>query len=799
MIYVVTKIRHSTFYIYLLVFFLFNILVVKSMGSTVSGVVFDKGTGECLINATIIDVNKKVGVYSNEYGFFSIDVREDSIVQLECRYVGYKTCKKTIRMDGDTSIIFKLEQGVNIDEVIVKADNSFLSYSHKPGVSEMKGDVITQIPSLLGEYDLARVLQLKPGVQSGKEGTGRLFVRGGSAGQNLVLLDGVPVYSPNHIAGFISVFNPNMVNYLKLYKSGFPPRLGGRSSSVLDVRMKDGNMKESSGSFSMGTITGNFYYELPISKDTSSLLIAGRRTIFDLFLMGYILLDTDGKSNAGYNLWDVNVKYNKKIDDKTRLYVSFYKGQDKFFRRNKDNGHDINETKYKHVYNNAWGNTVASLRLNKIYSNKLFSNYTLGFSNYSYHIKEKVEVLSGGDGTRMSLFRSKVSDFILSANYQYLFNNKHAFDFGFQANLHGYLPTHNQSYWEEDNITFNDSIWGGEVSFSPEIALYFSDHYQIGSGLAADVGIRAVAYFFDGNKNWSIEPRLSLNYKLNRNLFLGMSYDRMGQFTHLVSSTQQSLISDIWIPSTKNILPEKSNQYSLGGEYLFPGKQEYTLTIDVFYKQLYNLVENVSGLSFYGTGSKWNDLVLGGGEGKAYGAELLIEKKKGRINGSIAYTLSKNMRKFNGINRNEWFPYRYDRRHEVSIMLDYELNKHVKLAANWVFMSGEAASLPQYKYLIDIQQFDIESVSVGDKYDQAFYSKSRNSFRMPAYHRLDFSLNIERDVYRGRRTWSVGLYNAYNQMNSYYMYYDEDDKSGVKLYSVTLFPIMPSISYRLEF
>lgn len=232
---------------------------------------------------------------------------------------------------------------------------------------------------------------------------------------------------------------------------------------------------------------------------------------------------------------------------------------------------------------------------------------------------------------------------------------------------------------------------------------------------------------------------------------------------------------------------------------MFPGKQEYTLTIDVFYKQLYNLVENVSGVSFYGASSRWNDLVLGGGEGKAYGAELLIEKKKGRINGSIAYTLSKNMRKFNGINRNKWFPYRYDRRHEVSIMLNYELNEHVKIAANWIFMSGEAASLPQYKYLIDIQQFDVESVSVGDKYDQAFYSKTRNSFRMPAYHRLDFSLNFERDVYRGRRTWSVGLYNAYNQMNSYYMYYEEDDKSGVKLYSVTLFPIMPSISYRLEF
>jgi hypothetical protein len=312
----------------------------------------------------------------------------------------------------------------------------------------MKGDVITQMPSLLGEYDLARVLQLKPGVQSGKEGTGRLFVRGGSAGQNLVLLDGVPVYSPNHIAGFISVFNPNMVNYLKLYKSGFPPRLGGRSSSVLDVRMKDGNMKESSGSFSMGTITGNFCYELPMSKDTSSLLIAGRRTIFDLFLMGYILINTDGKSNAGYNLWDVNVKYNKKIDDKTRLYISFYKGRDKFFRRTKDKGHDIDETKYKHVYNNAWGNTVASLRLNKIYSNKLFSNYTLGFSNYSYHIKDKVEVLSGREGSRMSLFRSKVSDFLLSANYQYLLNNRHSLDYGFQANLHGYLPTHNQSFWE---------------------------------------------------------------------------------------------------------------------------------------------------------------------------------------------------------------------------------------------------------------------------------------------------------------------------------------------------------------
>lgn len=765
----------------------------------VSGVVRDAGTGERLINATIIDIQQQIGVLTNEFGFFSMKIDNDSTVQIECRYVGYKSSFVLLEAVLDTFIVFNMEQGIDIEEVLVTSDRAFNIEAHLPGVTGMRGEEIGRMPSLMGEPDLARSLQLMPGVQAGKEGTGGLFVRGGSPGQNLVMLDGMPVYSPNHIAGFVSVFNPVSVNYIKLYKGGFPAQFGGRTSSVLDVRMNEGNMQKKSGSYSFGTITGNFCYESPILKDTSSFLIAGRRTILDLFVMGYILMDTNGESTAGYNLWDVNLKYNKKINDKTRLYLSFYKGQDQFFKRTNDNSQ--NDYRLKSRYNISWGNTVASFRLNKVYSGKWFTNYTLGFSNYRYQVKDIINMIgkSPDKGENFNYFKSSVSDLLFSADNQFLLNSDHSFNFGIQSNFHLYSPVQNQAYWKADEVVLYDSIWGANNVYSPELAAYFSDKYRIGLKLIASIGGRVVAYLFDDISEWSFEPRMSFNYKVNKSLLVSLSYDRMAQFTHLVNSTEQTLPSDMWFPSTKNILPEKSNQYSLGAFYSFSKKQNYSITFDLYYRQMYNLIESSNGLSFKGADDDWSNMVVGNGSGKVWGAELYAERKTGRFTGSVAYTLSKNMRHFDNFNKGEWYPYRYDRRHELTIMLNYEINEHMNFALNWVYMSGEATTLPTYKYLLDVQQFYYESVTYDETFSEVFYSEGRNSFRMPAYHRLDFSLNIEHEVGRGIRTWSLGLYNAYNRMNSYYLYYDRDKQNDVKLYSVTLFPIMPSISYSLKF
>ncbi len=789
--------RFVWFFLFVL-YFLMPVFA-NAQSVTLSGVVCDAETGERLINATVINNRRQIGVLTNEYGFYSIKIDGDNAVQIECRYVGYKSHFVIVEAVRDTFINFNMEKGIDIEEVLVTSDRAFNLEVHQPGITGMKGEDIIRMSSLMGEPDLARSLQLMPGVQAGKEGTGGLFVRGGSPGQNLILLDGMPVYSPNHIAGFVSVFNPVPVNYLKLYKGGFPAQFGGRTSSVLDIRMRDGNMQKHSGSYSYGTITGNFCYEGPIRKDTSSFLIAGRRTIFDLFVMGFILLDTNGESTAGYNLWDINLKYNKKINDQTRFFMSFYKGQDQIFKRTSDNSQ--NDYLLRRRYNNSWGNTVASFRLNKIYSSKLFANYTFGFSNYRYQIKDVINMIgeSPNKGKNLNNFKSSVSDFVLSADYQYMFNDKHSFNFGLQTNFHMYSPIHNQAYWKADEVVLYDSIWGANNVFSPELAAYFADTYRIGYKLTASIGGRIVTYLFDEISEWSLEPRMSFNYKVNRSMLVSLSYDRMAQFTHLVNSTEQSLPSDMWFPSTKNILPEKSNQYSLGTFYTFTRTNDYNLSFDLYYKQMYNLVENSEGLSFRGAGSDWSKMIVGNGSGKAWGAEFFAERKTGRFTGSIAYTLSKNMRKFDNLNNAEWYPFRYDRRHELAIMLNYKINEHVNFALNWVYMSGEAATLPKYKYMLDVQQFYNENVTSGETFSKVFYSESRNSFRMPAYHRFDFSFNFEREVYRGIRTWSLGLYNAYNRMNSYYLYYDKDKQGEIKLYSITLFPVMPSISYSLKF
>jgi hypothetical protein len=788
--------------IIIILFILFRNISFAQHTISLSGFVTDKISGEVLINATIANTKKFTGVMANNYGFYTMKIEADEDVFITCSYVGYQSQQMVINLSKDTTINFKLEKEAEIDEVVIKAGNSNL-YKIQPvtGIIEMKADMARKLPTLLGEADLTRMLQLKPGVQNGNEGSGGLFVRGGTTDQNLILLDGMPVYNPGHLGGFISIFNPSSVNYIKLYKGGFPARFGGRLSSILDVRMKNGNLKHSESFVSVGTITTSFSWETPIRKDTSSIIIAGRRTLFDLFVSGYNYLDTNGKYNGGYNLWDLNLKYNKKIDDKTRIYLSFYKGKDKIFSTWNDKySHNDTVSNYKGKYKLSWGNTMASYRINKVYSGKVFADYTIGVSDYRYGITndykvKKEKILVNHDYTS---FVSSITDFIFSPDYEFLINNKHSLQFGLQGVIHYFSPCENKIEQTIKEVVYKDSIWGAKKITVPEMAVYGSDVFTITPKLSTEIGIRYVVFFLKDKPVQKLEPRIVGNFQLNNNISIKGSYSAMSQFTHLISASDQSLPSDFWLPSTGKIPPERSMQLSIGTFWTFNLKQDFEFSFDSYYKKMDDLVEIKGGTSFIKSGADWENQIYSNGKGKVWGAEFMLEKKTGKTTGWIAYTLSKNVRKFDEINKGNWLPFKYDRRHQISIVVCHEFNDHINLSANWIFMTGAPATLAKYKYLINTQEFYQGNIGDGT-YDEVYDYQGRNSFRTPAYHRLDLNINFIKKFDDQTRTWSVGLYNAYNHYNSYYLYFGKNKNGETKLFSLTLFPIMPSISYSYKF
>lgn len=781
---------------------LFSISSHAQYKATLSGFVTDAETREVLINATIADISNYVGVVTNNYGFYSLKNNGANELQIECSYVGYQPQVIKINLLRDTVVNFQLKRGIEINEIVVTSEHRS-RYQNQPstGVIEMEASMVKKLPTLLGEADLARMLQLMPGVQSGKEGSGGLYVRGGTNDQNLVLLDGMPVYNANHIGGFISIFNPSAINHVKMYKGGFPAKYGGRLSSILDINMKNGNMQNKEGNFTMGTLTSSFSYECPIIKDTSSLLIAGRRTVYDLFVTAYNYMDTNGESNGGYNLWDINVKYNKILANGSRIFYSFYKGRDKVYRSSRDKSEEDGVIyKYTQKYSNSWGNTTASVRLNKIYGQKVFANYTLGVANFNYQINEKMNAKSRGEivGQSKSLFISSITDYSFLADYEYLIDKNHFLQFGAQSTIHHFSPSENTMSRTENIATSYDSVWGAEDIYVPDISLYLSDQYQITPKLSADLGLRLSTFFVEDKPIVKLEPRIVGNYTLSDNASLKFSFSKMSQFTHLISTSDQSFPSDFWLPSTTTIVPEESTQLSFGAFMKAKKKHEYEFSVDLYYKKLEHLVELKGGTSFIQSSSDWANQILSNGNGYVYGSEFLIEKTTGKTTGWVAYTISKNMRKFDEVDNGRWYPFRYDRRHELSIVLNHEINDHVNFSAVWVFMSGEAATLAQYKYIMNTLQFDGEK-DIYAGYGEAYYYNGRNAFRTPPYHRLDINFNFVKEMYYGTRTWSIGLYNAYNKYNPYYLYMGKNSKGEPKLYSFTFFPIMPSISYSYKF
>ncbi len=757
-----------------------------SAQTSINGTVTDAENGETLIGATVEAVPNLAGVSTNEYGFYALSVPIQSVDSVTLRFssIGYDA--QTIRVKTGTSqrINVALKPGGKLlSEVVIEANElEERIKSTEMSVATLSTRQAKAVPALFGEVDVIKILQLKPGITPGSEGTTGLFVRGGNSDQNLIILDEAVVYNANHLFGFFSTFNSDAVKDLKVYKGGFPAQYGGRLSSVIDVRMKEGNNKEFTGAGGIGLISSRLTLEGPIQKDKSSFIVSGRRTYAD------IITRAINKRNEGkdidpipdYYFYDLNTKVNFTLSEKDRLYISGYFGRDVF--------DFINES---FDFRFDWGNATGTARWNHIYGPKLFSNTTLTFSDYRYRIKNAFQGFSFSLG-------SNVKDANAKVDFYYSPNSKHTLRFGGNATHHTLNVARLKFKSDDGEINFES----GRDYYGAEGGLYAADEYTATQKLKLSYGLRLSGWLNGRTTYGGIEPRMAANYQLSNRWSVKASYSRMFQYVHLLASSGLSLPTDIWYPSTEGVKPEKSDQIALGASWL--ASDDIIVTWEAWYKWLYNQVELKDGAELFASSNLETELAIG--RGYAYSPlELEIEKKKGKWTGWIGYTLAWVRRgDFRDINGGRFFPPRYDTRHNLSIVSIYEFNKRWSATATWVYTSGYTAWLPSGRYAFQ----DVAGAS--SQLTVPIYG-DRNTFRYPAYQRLDLGVMCRFFPRWGESDLTLSVYNATDRRNPYFLYLEvetrevnnggviQDIPTGVKGKQVSLFPVLPSITWNFKF
>jgi outer membrane receptor for ferrienterochelin and colicin len=774
--------------------------VTQAQRFSISGTAEDMETGEKLISANVYDANTLKGITTNAYGFYSLTLPAGK-VRLTCSYIGYQSVYIDFTLRKDTLINLKLKPVINLDEVIISAQKAKSAVqSTQMSVTELSAKAIKSLPMLLGEVDVLKALQLLPGVKGGNEGTSGIYVRGGGPDQNLILLDGVPVYNANHLFGFFSVFNPDAIQSVKLITGGFPARYGGRLSSVLDIRMRDGNNKKFSAEGSVGIISSKLTLEGPIIKDKTSFIVSARRTYIDVLAQPLIKLMSEENSNlsAGYYFYDLNAKINHKFSDRSRLFLSAYSGRDKAYIRSTEKG-EIQGNRYRYDTDGGlgWGNITAALRWNYVITPKLFSNTTITYSRYNFLTSMMNQEKS--NDTIQSKFQyvydSGIIDWAGKIDFEYLPDPNHSIRFGYNQIYHTFKPGVSVlSVLGEGNFGI-DTTFGNKNIYAHEGALFAEDDWTINSRLKANVGLHFSGFKVSDSTYTSLQPRVSLRYLVSEKVSVKAAFTTMSQYIHLLTNSTIGLPTDLWLPATEKIRPEEATQYAVG--VVYEPSEGIELSLEGYYKTMKNLIEYREGASFFSFSDDWQDKIETG-DGRAYGVEILARKQVGKTSGWIGYTLSWSERKFANISFGEWFPYRYDRRHDISIVINHQINDHIDLGVTWVYGTGNAVTLPLEKY--------VSNTSFKDKY--LYYTTietfdNRNSYRMPAYHRLDIGINFRKERKWGERVWSFGAYNVYNRKNPFYLQFGLEyngpmERATTVLKQYSLFPIIPSISYSFK-
>ena len=762
--------------------FVFPALAWAQTTATVSGVLKDAENGETLIGATVEAVGLGQGNVSNEYGFYSftVPVGTDSVT-LRFHYLGYETTLRTVKPTGAIRLNVMLRPvGSLLKEVVIQA-NSFEDRvkSTEMSVTTLGTREIKALPALFGETDIIKILQLKPGFTPGSEGTTGLFVRGGNNDQNLIVLDEAVVYNANHLFGFFSTFNSDAVKDLKVYKGGFPAQYGGRLSSVIDVRMKEGNNQKFSGSGGLGLIASRLTLEGPIQKDKSSFIVSGRRTYAD------IITKRINKANAGkedfnpipdYYFYDLNTKVNFTLSEKDRLFLSGYFGRDVFGFKNETFNFRFD-----------WGNTTGTARWNHVFGPRLFANTTFTYSDYRYKIENILQGFSFNLG-------SNVKDANTKVDFYYQPSNRHTVRFGANVTYHDFVVGRLKAGSDDGRVNFE----AGQNFNGMEYGAYLADEWTVTDRLKVNYGGRFSAWSNRPAFYANFEPRVAANYAFSNKFSLKASYSRMNQYVHLLASSGLSLPTDIWYPSTSLVKPEASDQVAIGTSLLF--RDDILITWEAWYKWLHNSVDFKDGAELFGNDDLENELTIG--KGYAFSPlELEIEKKEGKLTGWIGYTLAWARRgDFPDINRREYFPPRCDTRHNLSVVALYELSKRWQITATWVYTSGYVSWLPSGR-------FTFQDVTGAPRQFLVPIYGDRNTFRYPAYTRADLGVVWK---FNGRRIQSdltLSVYNATDRRNPYFIFLDAetiktplgDVPNAIKAKQVSLFPILPSLTWNFKF
>lgn len=760
---------------------------------TISGYVTDGASGESLAGATVYEIKSLSGTATNLYGFYSLTLPAGN-VSINFSFIGYESKLIELSLQHDTVISINLIPGKLLDEITVSATGSSRRFeSTQTSAISMQMSEVKSLPTFLGETDLMKALQLTPGVQSGNEGTGGIYVRGGGPDQNLILLDGVPVYNVSHLFGFFSVFNADAIKSMELIKGGFPARYGGRSSSVVDIRMKEGNMNTFSGEGAVGLISSRLTLEGPLVKEKSSFIISGRRTYIDILARPLIKKSSNGEEDIGYYFYDLNTKVNYKFSDKSRIYFSAYMGDDRFYNSYKEKAHNFTSKSEGGI---DWGNITAAMRWNRIFSNKLFSNYTLTYSNYNFNTSFEDDLQYKESKTREYsgiIYKSGIKDWALRVDFDYIPLPGHYIKFGAAATHHKFSP----GALGIKSVDIKDTIVGAKKINSGEFNAYFEDDVKISENLKINAGVHFSAFNVREKTYTSLEPRLSTRLITGPGLSVKASYARMKQYIHLLTNAGISLPTDLWVPTTDQIKPQASDQVSLG---LFKDyRGEYEFSAEAYYKKMHNVLEYEEGSGFFSINTNWENKITQG-EGRSFGIELLARRNIGKLTGWVGYTLSKSDRKFVEINQGKRFPYKFDRRHDIGSVAMYKPNARREYSATWVYGTGNAITLPLATYDAS------PSLNPERSYNTTVYS-ARNAYRMRSYHRMDISASFIKQKKWGERRWIVGAYNLYSRSNPFYVDTQWEEERGPdnnyqyrsKFVQFSLFPIIPTVSYQFKF
>jgi len=764
---------------------------------TLSGTVKDLSNGEDLIGLTIfVKELPGTGTITNVYGFYSLTLPKGEYTIIYS-FIGYQ--KQEVKINFNQDVKKNIELALDAEqlktfEVTAERDDENVR-SSEMSVTKIDIKEIESIPVLFGEKDVMKTIQLMPGVATGGEGTAGFFVRGGSADQNLILLDEAPVYNASHLLGFFSVFNSDAIKDLKLYKGAIPAEYGGRLSSVMDIKMKDGNSKQLSVSGGIGLISSKLTIEAPIVKDKGSFMISGRRTYADVFLG---LSKNETTRDASLYFYDFNLKANYRFTEKDRLFLSGYFGKDVLGLKNR--------------FGFDWGNATATLRWNHLFSNKLFSNTSFIYSNYNYNIDISAANFN---------ISSQIKDITIKEDLDYFVNDKNKIKMGGSIIYHTFAPGEIKNTGKE--AVLNDLKIEERYSF--ESALYLSNQQKIGGLLTLNYGLRysnfsqvgpGEVYTYDkageitdtSNYNkWesvityqALEPRLAATYLLNETSSIKASYSRGTQYLHLLSNSSSGSPTDAWMPSSNNIKPEVADQVAIG---FFKNLKHnaFEFSVETYYKKLQNTIDYRTGAEITLNPTVEGELLYG--KGRAYGIEFFLKKRRGKLTGWVSYTLAKSENRFEEVNKGAWYSAKQDRTHDISVVAMYALSKRVKISSTFVLYTGNAVTFPTGKYVINNQTVNLYS--------------ERNGSRMPTYHRMDIGLTWEGKKFKEVKNketgelekvkkkmtsnWNFSIYNLYAKENAYSISFQEKENNPLQteIMQLSLFKMIPSISYNFKF